>query len=636
MPIWHAHNAKALFTAPTEIKMASKPKAERAENDAEIGRPKMLLYGAVPCDNNHDGYDCEFVEPPPEAVQTECPVCLLILKEPCLISCCGHKFCRVCVERVKKDKKPCPLCSEPDFSFMQERSLERFLKGLQVWCSYKKDGCEWEGKLEELEQHLNQTPSPENRLNGCQFVAVECTHECEEWFQRHHITSHETEQCKKRPYSCDYCRDYHSTFKEVTEIHYPQCSKYPVACPNECHVYKFERQELESHLRDQCPLTLVDCPFHYAGCQTQLPRKDMPEHMRETVTHLTLLASVTQNLVKENQELRQTTAELQETIAEQQQTIAELQQNTAELQQSHDKLQVIEQGVQALEEKNQKLQQTTAELRRIGPWCMGKHQVTNEEVQALKEKSQQLQLTGEGNLRTLQWMNQQYHDKLQAIEKELQTLKTKNHRLQQQRETTEEMHSNKIMKVVDEKLQENNKKYQVLQLMQQALVGEIQTLTESAHKLRLDLTQLSGFPIDFRVERTNDDVYSPAFYTHPHGYRMCVCVYPNGCGVGKGTHVSIFTYMMQGPFDDHLKWPFRGEITIQIVNQAGDHDHIENTIPYDDKTPDISAGRVTNRERSGGWGVHQILAHTALPYNAIKKTLYLKDNYLIVRVVKVK
>ena len=46
---------------------------------------------------------------------------------------------------------------------------------------------------------------------------------------------------------------------------------------------------------------------------------------------------------------------------------------------------------------------------------------------------------------------------------------------------------------------------------------------------------------------------------------------------------------MKGQFDDHLKWPFRGEITIQIVNQDGDHDHVEQAI---DDTPDSSAGRV--------------------------------------------
>ena len=32
--------------------------------------------------------------------------------------------------------------------------------------------------------------------------------------------------------------------------------------------------------------------------------------------------------------------------------------------------------------------------------------------------------------------------------------------------------------------------------------------------------------------------------------------------------------------------PFRGEITIQIVNQTGDHNHVENTDCYTDKIPD--------------------------------------------------
>ena len=141
------------------------------------------------------------------------------------------------MERVKKDTKPCPLCNEPDFSFFQERALERYLKDLDVWYSYKKVGCEWRGKLAKYEQHLNKTPSPESKVIGCQFVEVECMHECGEWFQRQHITAHQTQQCKKRPYSCDYCRDYSSIFEEVIKIHYPQCNKYPVDCPNKCREY---------------------------------------------------------------------------------------------------------------------------------------------------------------------------------------------------------------------------------------------------------------------------------------------------------------------------------------------------------------------------------------------------------------
>jgi len=54
--------------------------------------------------------------------------------------------------------------------------------------------------------------------------------------------------------------------------------------------------------------------------------------------------------------------------------------------------------------------------------------------------------------------------------------------------------------------------------------------------------------------------YSPPFYTHPGGYKMCLKVHANGSSSGKGTHVSFFIYFMHGRNDDNLSWPFRGEI----------------------------------------------------------------------------
>ena len=38
------------------------------------------------------GYDCEFVERPQE-LQKECPICLIILREPFQVTCCGYSFC---------------------------------------------------------------------------------------------------------------------------------------------------------------------------------------------------------------------------------------------------------------------------------------------------------------------------------------------------------------------------------------------------------------------------------------------------------------------------------------------------------------------------------------------------------------
>ena len=42
------------------------------------------------------GFDCQFVDAPKE-LQSECPVCLSILREPCQVTCCGKSFCRACI-----------------------------------------------------------------------------------------------------------------------------------------------------------------------------------------------------------------------------------------------------------------------------------------------------------------------------------------------------------------------------------------------------------------------------------------------------------------------------------------------------------------------------------------------------------
>ena len=129
-------------------------------------------------------------------------------------------------------------------------------------------------------------------------------------------------------------------------------------------------------------------------------------------------------------------------------------------------------------------------------------------------------------------------------------------------------------------------------------------------------------------------IYVP--FTPTHLATKCAFfLNPNGYGKGKGTHVSLVTQLILGPYDNHLKWPFRGEITVQIANQAGDHSHVERTIHYNDETPDTAAGRVTDKESAEGKGFHLFLAHKKLEYNAAKKTQYLKNGIITVRVVKV-
>ena len=95
---------------------------------------------------------------------------------------------------------------------------------------------------------------------------------------------------------------------------------------------------------------------------------------------------------------------------------------------------------------------------------------------------------------------------------------------------------------------------------------------------------------------------SPPFYTHPRGYKMCLKVYAKGYGEAKGTHISVSMFMMQGEFDSELRWPFRGRVTVQLLNRTEVFKPFE---PYKPKTYHLSANRVIERDRANKGVVYQ-------------------------------
>ena len=114
---------------------------------------------------------------------------------------------------------------------------------------------------------------------------------------------------------------------------------------------------------------------------------------------------------------------------------------------------------------------------------------------------------------------------------------------------------------------------------------------------------------------------------------MCLTVYANGSGEGKGTHVSVYAQLMRGEFDDQLKWPFQGDVTIAMLNQLEDNNHITRTIPFTKTTEAKIIGR--GERASSGFGYHKFIAHTDLTYNPAKNCQYLKYDCLRFRIVKV-
>ena len=455
---------------------------------------------------NRGGFDCEFVERPSEhLLQSECPVCLQIIRDPYQISCCGYSFCRSCIERIKADNKPCPTCNTKGFSDFPDKRLKRSLYALQVRCSHQKDGCEWTGELGQLDLHLNKDPTPEKQLDGCQFAEIACLY-CEEKQQRQYIQGHQNENCMKRPFSCEYCHGYESNFDDVIHNHWPVCGFHPVRCPNECGSIP-KRYNLDRHFAKACPLTTIRCDFVHVGCRVKRPRKDMPEHLREKfLVHMSLLAV------------------------------------------SHAKLTA----------KNDSLQESHATL-------------------SVSHASLQNQLKTENQ--TLKAENAQLRQELTALSQEMKT------------------------KV------------------------SVEAVPCTSIPLGPPVLTMTGF----KQHKKDGDIWlSPPVYTHHQGYKICLNVYANGNGSGKGTHVSVYVYFLKGEFDHSLKCPFRGVISFRLLDQLEGEDHKTYTCTYDETGVDKFCNRVTESERAVcGLGYGKVIAHTEL------EPKYLRNDTLLFQIHKV-
>ena len=132
----------------------------------------------------------------------------------------------------------------------------------------------------------------------------------------------------------------------------------------------------------------------------------------------------------------------------------------------------------------------------------------------------------------------------------------------------------------------------------------------------------------------NEGWFSDPVYSHFGGYKMCLRVDANGHNEGKGTHVSVYVYLMRGDNDDNLKWPFKGTIKVSLLNQLEDRQH--HTKQVWSLGSDISESyskRVTEGERAdNGWGLDQFISYADLGYRGNKNCQYLKDNNFFFRV----
>ena len=214
-----------------------------------------------------------------------------------IVSCCEEEYCKACIEQVQRDNRPCPGCDNNDIHvrISQAMRTKRLIDQLRCRCSNRREGCEWVGELQELDNHLNENPTNENQLDGCDFTRLPCQY-CPEMFPRKEIGEHQENVCQTRPFDCQYC-GHHDTYECVINNHIPQCPQKPVECPQGCGMSP-QRKDLDAHKANECRNTRVICAIQ--GCGEERYRKDIPAHNEEySVQHTLLLSQKVRELEQE-------------------------------------------------------------------------------------------------------------------------------------------------------------------------------------------------------------------------------------------------------------------------------------------------------------------------------------------------
>ena len=126
----------------------------------------------VKSDNEVHGLTFAFVELLP--CELICKLCKLPCKNPQISLCCKNNFCEGHLKAASSmlTQNQCPMCYSEKFEVFPDTQADEKLQTFMVYCPNKDAGCNWIGKLSEVNEHCNS-----DQL-GCLFQEVKCSSKC--------------------------------------------------------------------------------------------------------------------------------------------------------------------------------------------------------------------------------------------------------------------------------------------------------------------------------------------------------------------------------------------------------------------------------------------------------------------------
>lgn len=232
----------------------------------------------------------EFIEKVPSFFN--CPICLSFIKN-CVSTPCHHKFCSECLDNSLNLSNACPLCRSVIIkeSLNHDKWMDSKISSLQVYCNFKKNGCQWKGSYSDLKNHLGAI---------CDYTQISCPNSCcTTHLQRKKMNDH-LKVCNYRKVACEYCSS-NILFCSKDNHHNNECPKVLIRC-NFCKDL-VPKNILDEHHLTVCKNMLVVCPY---GCETKIQRKYLDEHLRsKPIYHLKVLFEQVKLLQNEVKDLKE-------------------------------------------------------------------------------------------------------------------------------------------------------------------------------------------------------------------------------------------------------------------------------------------------------------------------------------------
>ncbi|KAI1882482.1 hypothetical protein AGOR_G00251220 [Albula goreensis] len=507
-----------------------------------------------------------------------CNSCQNILRRPFQAQC-GHRFCSYCFNKiVGSGPQKCSACIKEDIfeeptSILKQgcafpdNAARREVEALAAVCL--NEGCAWKGSIKEYES---------NHEGKCDFMIIPCA-SCKELIRFNEQERHNERECPERTLNCKYCKEpFH--FKNI-KAHDEICPKYPMICEG-CAKKKIPREKYVDHIK-VCSKFRTPCRFHVVGCDMSVEKEKIHDHERScSYEHLNLLLHYIMGLKVNLEALQPESLELA----------------------SH-KVHELHQSLRDLEGKLGQLNVQTpppaqgacgpAPCPAPGPApgpapapCPAPLPTSFTPVlPSAVGAALELQLHGEKTkVAELSRRCQELELKAGTFENIVCVL----NREVERSHTTLEANSRQHRLDLDKVETLSNK---VRQLERTVGLKDL-TIAEMEGRMReMAATTFDGIFVwrisDFTKKRQDavagraPAMFSPAFYTSKYGYKMCLRIYLNGDGTGRGTHLSLFFVVMRGLSDALLKWPFNQKVTLMLLDQSN-REHI-----IDAFRPDITS-----------------------------------------------